>query len=52
MGSEINSAGSEYGSTISLDGKYFFYTSNKNGSEDIYWISAKIIEKLKQKEVK
>ena len=52
MGSEINSAGSEYGSTISPDGKYFFYTSNKNGSEDIYWISVKIIEELKQKEVK
>jgi hypothetical protein len=52
MGSEINSAGSEYGSTISPDGKYFFYTSNKNGSEDIYWISAKIIEEVKQKETK
>jgi hypothetical protein len=51
-GSEINSAGSEYGSTISPDGKYFFYTSNKNGSEDIFWISAKIIEELKQKMVK
>ena len=52
MGSEINSAGSEYGSTISPDGKYFFYTSNIKGSEDIFWISAKIIEELKQKEVK
>ena len=49
IGSEINSAGSEYGSTISPDGKYLFYTSNKNGNEDIYWISSKIIEELKQK---
>ena len=52
LGKEINSPWSEYGSMISPDGKYFFYTSNKNGSEDIYWISAKFIEELKKKEVK
>lgn len=47
LGTNINSAASEYGSTISPDGKYFFYTSGRNGSEDIYWISAKFIGEFK-----
>ena len=50
MGNDINSAGSEYGATLSADGKYFFYTSNKNGSEDIFWVSAKIIDELRTKD--
>jgi len=49
MGNDINSTASEYGATISPDGKYFFYTSTKNGSEDIYWVSAKIIDELRAK---
>jgi hypothetical protein len=52
MGNDINSSGSEYGATISPDGKYFFYTSNKNGTEDIFWVSAKIIEDMRAKESK
>ena len=46
-GNKINSPGSEYGATVSPDRKYFFFTSNKNGTEDIFWISIKIIEELK-----
>jgi len=52
MGNDINSTGSEYCATISPDGKYFFYTSNKNSSEDIYWVSAKIIKELKPMEIR
>jgi hypothetical protein len=52
LGNDINSSGSEYGATISQDGKYFFYTSNKNGTEDIYWVSANIIEELWSKRLK
>ena len=71
MGDKINSNGSEYCPTVSPDGRYFFFTSNRtiyepfseipltygrklkilnspgNGSSDIYWIDAKIIEELK-----
>jgi hypothetical protein len=46
LGPEVNSSNSEYGSGFSPDGEYFFYTSNKNGSEDIYWVSADVIEGL------
>jgi hypothetical protein len=50
LGNDINSASSEYGATISPDGKYFFYTSGKNGSEDIFWVSSRIIGEIKIKE--
>jgi len=50
LGSSVNSEFSEYGATITPDGKYLFFTSNRNGSEDIYWVSAKIIERIKPKE--
>jgi hypothetical protein len=49
LGNDINSEGSEYGSTISPDGKYLFYTSNKKGTEDIYWVSADIVKDPKLK---
>jgi hypothetical protein len=50
LGSSVNSEFSEYGATITPDGKYLFFTSNRNGTEDIYWVSAKIIEGIKPKE--
>jgi len=50
LGDIVNSEFSEYGATITPDGKYLFFTSNRNGTEDIYWTSAKIIEDLRPKE--
>ena len=43
MGKLINTAGSEFCPFVSSDGKYFFYTSNK----DIYWVDAQIINELR-----
>jgi Tol biopolymer transport system component len=40
MGESINSEGHELCPFVTDDGKYFFYTSNK----DIYWVDAGIIE--------
>lgn len=40
MGRQINSANHELCPFVSKDGKYFFYTSDK----DIYWVSAEVIE--------
>jgi hypothetical protein len=72
MGDKINSNRSEFCPTVSPDGKYFFFTSNRsiyepyseipltyegklkilnspgNGSSDIYWMDAKIIEEFKR----
>lgn len=49
LGEFVNSEFSEYGATITSDDKYLFFTSNRNGSEDIFWVSTKIIEELKSK---
>jgi len=48
MGPEINSAGNEYCPNVSPDEKYFFFTSNKKGTEDIYWVDAGIITQLRK----
>ncbi|MFC2169326.1 hypothetical protein ACFLRM_02005, partial [Acidobacteriota bacterium] len=47
MGEKINSPFSEYIPSITPDGKYFFFTSNKSGNRDIYWVKANIIDELK-----
>ncbi len=52
MGPEINSSSYDWIPYVTSDGKYFFFTSNRAGDYDIYWMSAKIIEKLKQKELR
>lgn len=48
MGNIVNSSSSDYCPNVSPDGKYLFFTSGRNGSEDIYWVDAKIIESFKQ----
>ncbi len=40
MGRSINTTGHEFCPFVTKDGKYFFYTSNK----DIYWVDAEILK--------
>ncbi len=49
MGHEINSEGTDYCPNVSADEKYFFFTSNRKGTEDIYWVSIDVIENLRKK---
>jgi Tol biopolymer transport system component len=49
MGPKINTADDEYGPRVTHDGKYLFFTREKRGKTmDIYWISAKIMNKIKK----
>jgi len=48
MGNEINSDKSENRPYVSPDGKYFFYTSNKNGNRDIYWVDTRVFKTLRR----
>ncbi|MFC2161959.1 methyltransferase domain-containing protein [Acidobacteriota bacterium] len=48
MGKKINTKDSENRPYVTPDGKYFFFTSTRRGNRDIYWVDAKIIDKLKQ----
>ncbi|MEM8968259.1 MAG: hypothetical protein AAGE93_17705 [Bacteroidota bacterium] len=43
MGNAINTKNYEFCPFVTKDGKYFFYSSDR----DIYWVSAKIIEQLR-----
>ena len=53
LGSEINHQYHERFPGVSPDGKYLFFTRpNGENKGDIYWVSTKIIEKLKPKELK
>jgi Tol biopolymer transport system component len=47
MGPRVNSESGEICPSVSLDGKYFFFTSRRRGKADIYWITAEIVEDLK-----
>ena len=47
MGNKINTAYQEYIPYVTPDGKYFFFTTNKTGNWDIYWVNAKIIDQFK-----
>jgi Tol biopolymer transport system component len=47
MGPALNSQSDEICPSVSLDGKYLFFTSRRRGKADIYWISTQIISDIK-----
>ena len=47
MGKRVNSFSDEICPSVSLDGKYLFFTTRRRGKADIYWIDSKIIQELK-----
>jgi Tol biopolymer transport system component len=49
MGEQINSRHTEYIVNVTLDGKYLFFTSDKNGSRDVFWVDREVIDVLKTK---
>ena len=50
LGDRINSEYSECRAYVSPDGKYLFYTSNRAGTMDAYWVEFRAIEALKPEE--
>ncbi len=50
LGGVINSAEYELCPYVTDDGKYFFFTSYRNGQGDIFWVDAKILEEYKPQE--
>lgn len=50
LGEPINTKEMERFPAVSPDGKYLFFTRDTPGSdEDVYWVSAKIIDRLREK---
>jgi hypothetical protein len=52
MGVAVNSSGNEERPYVTPDGKYFFFTSNRRGKLDIYWINVQVIQELEPKTLK
>ncbi len=52
MGEEINSTNTEYGASVSPDGRYLFFHRRHQRRGDIYWVNARIIDKLREKIIK
>jgi hypothetical protein len=49
IGSSINSEKNDLCASLSPDGNYLFFLSQREGLCRIYWVSSKIIEEIKQK---
>jgi Tol biopolymer transport system component len=49
LGRTINSKAEEITPFLTPDGKYLFFSSNRTGNYDIYWVDSKIIEELKNR---
>lgn len=51
MGDSINTSSQETFPTVSPDGKYLFFTryTDEKNDMDVYWVSAKIIDRLREK---
>jgi Tol biopolymer transport system component len=47
MGHRVNSSDDEICPSLSLDGKYLFFTSRRRGKADIFWIDAQVIRNLR-----
>lgn len=47
LGAGINSDKSEYCPKLSHDGKYLFFTSQRSGKGDVYWVDVKVIERYR-----
>jgi len=52
LGDKVNTPYDEYIPAVTPDSKYFFFTTNKTGNRDIYWVDAKIIMELKPEEMR
>lgn len=47
MGREVNSAGSENRPWASRDGRYFFFTSTRDGNRRTFWVQAGFLERFR-----
>ena len=48
MGEAVNSPGSENRPSVTRDGKFFFFTSTRNGSRDTFWVQAAFLDRFKR----
>ena len=47
LGPEINATQTEFGASVSPDGKYLFFHRRVEGNGDIYWVSSEFMNELR-----
>ncbi len=47
LGDKVNSPAQEWFASMSQDGKFLFFTSNRNGNDDVYWIDVRAVVALR-----
>jgi Tol biopolymer transport system component len=47
LGSEVNSEAADLRPSVTPDGKYLFFTSDRSGDGETYWVSSAVIESLR-----
>ncbi|MCP4724723.1 MAG: hypothetical protein GY863_06790, partial [bacterium] len=52
MGDKLNSTKSQNRPYVTPDGKYLFFTSDRTGNREVYWVDAKIIDTFKPDEIR
>jgi glyoxylase-like metal-dependent hydrolase (beta-lactamase superfamily II)/Tol biopolymer transport system component len=52
LGEVVNTPYDEYIPAVTPDRKYFFFTTNKTGNRDIYWVDTKILFEAKAAELR
>jgi hypothetical protein len=48
LGGEVNSPGSENRPYVTRDGRYFFFTSTRKGSRDVFWVRAEYLDRFRR----
>ena len=48
LGEEVNSPGSENRPFVTRDGKYFFFTSTRKGSRDVFWVRTEYLDRFRR----
>jgi len=49
LGEKVNTSAQEWFASMSHDGKYLFFTSDRSGNDDVYWIDVRAVEALRPK---
>jgi hypothetical protein len=52
LGDPVNSKANDWFGGFSPDGKYFFFVSDRDGNNDVYWIDARVIDVVRTRSLK
>lgn len=47
LGPDFNTAAEEFGATLTLDGKYLFFTRHSQQKSELWWVSTQAIDRLR-----